>query len=92
MWTQSGMERHRGTNQGCSIKIYALLCVGWVAGEKLLHNTGALWSPRGVGWDGMEVQEGEDTCILTADAHRTAQTNTLSSNCPPIKNKFKKRV
>ena len=64
MWTQSGMERHRGTNQGCSIKIYALLCVGWVAGEKLLHNTGALWSPRGVGWDGMEVQEGGNIFII----------------------------
>ena len=32
--------------------------------------TGALYQPRGVGWegDGKEVQEGEDICIPMADS------------------------
>ena len=53
------------------------------ASGKLLCNTGSSdqWSvmtPRGgVGWDGREVQEGVDICILTADSPCCmAETNT----------------
>ena len=55
-----------GTNRECNINIYALLCVEWLAGEKLLYNTGDLWSPREVGWEGIEVQEGGNICIIMA--------------------------
>ena len=66
-----------GTNRECSIKIYALLCVEWVVGEKLLYNTGPLWSPRGVGWEGMEVQEGGNICIIMGHSCCCmAETNT----------------
>ena len=45
------------------------------------------------GWDGgvgrREVQEGGDLCILMADS-RCCTAETLSSNYPLIKNKFKK--
>ena len=39
------------------------------------------------------IQEGGDTCILTADSHHcTAETNTLQRNYTPIKSKFKKYI
>ena len=54
--------------------------------------TGALSQSRGVGWGGMEVQEGGDIRVLMADSHfRMAETNTtLKSNYPAIKINFKK--
>ena len=36
-------------------------------------------------------QEGGNMCLLTADSHCTAQTNTLWSSCPPVKNKLKRK-
>ena len=35
-------ERVGGMNGESSNNIYTLLCVKWIAGEKLLHNTGAV--------------------------------------------------
>ena len=49
-----------------------------------------------MGWDGggeREIQEGGDTCILTADSHCTAETNmALQSNYLLIKNNEKKKA
>ena len=48
--------------------------------------TGALYQPRGVGWegDGKEVQEGEGICIPMADSCWGVTEN----NYPSIKNKL----
>ena len=49
-------------------------------------NQGSVTTLRG----GMEVQEGGDICVLTADSHFCmAETNTtLKSNYPAIKNNY----
>ena len=43
--------------------------------------SGALWWPKGVEWGkGREAQDEEDICIIMADLHCTAETNTALTN------------
>ena len=59
--------------------------------RKLTQCSVTTWrSGMGCRWG---IQEGGDTCILTADSHHcTAETNTLQRNYTPIKSKFKKYI
>ena len=74
-------EGEGGTDGESGIDIYKLSCVKEIAGEKLLYNTGpqpgALWWPRGVGWEEeREAHKGEDICIIMVDSSRMAETHT----------------
>ena len=65
-----------------SDNIYVLSCVTWIAGEKLLCDTGSpIWCSvmgwGGMGWGkGTVALEGKDVYVITADLNCMVETNT----------------
>ena len=69
-------------NKEMFIDIYTPPCAKYIAGEKLLYNTGSpawcsVMTLRGGIGEGRKTQEGSDKCIIMADLLCcTAETNT----------------
>ena len=75
MWTWQ--EGKVGANGKRNIDVCTPSCVKWIAGEKLLYNTGSpAWHSAMTLRGGMGGGEGGDVYIVMADSRCTAETHT----------------
>ena len=98
-WADTVGEGEGGLNWESRTETYALAYVKQIPGGNVLCKTevSPMLCESLEGWGGVgggrEIQEGEGICIpMAGSCWYMPATNTLWSNYPPIKNKFKKRI